>query len=356
MGTTAITFNDEVLTAAALNYVNDPKNMREITYFGYDHALAMKENLAGGEVIIPRWKTKRHSTPSGLDNGYELPNLSVETIYTPGVQRPFWVVQPVLISAIDETKFGGSGKLLDVLKDRVDMVRDHMSANGQAALFRGPAASGSWGGVTQYTGLVPLNGTDSSTGFLEAATSGTNSIHTVTKATYPATTHPRFHNYWRDVGSAAGVNLLNALHGGVLTMRLRDQGGMKPSEYRFYTGITPGEFMKRVLRPLETYASEKELDDGKRMALVFAGAPMYPIADMPTNGASTATQRYSIIGMNWKRSVRLHLYNKWQGAMTFPFAKVPASAGVSVALFGIAGNAIGDEMGASILITNAETF
>lgn len=355
MGTTAITFNDESLSAAALQYLNDPQNMREVTYLGWDHALANKATLKTGEYLIPRWIVNRHSSPSPLTNGYEAPDLTVAPVYQPGVQRPIFVVQPVMISAVDEAKFGGSGALLDVLKDRTAVVVDHMKANGQAVNFRGPAASGTWTGVSAYTGWIPYNGTDSSTGFFEATSSGSNTIHGVSKALYPVATHARFHNFYRDVLSAAGVNLLNALHGAVTTIELRD-GPIRGSEMKFYCGPTPAEYMKRVLRPLEQYTTQSEIDDGQRRGLQFAGTAIYPIADMPTTGGSTGSQKYSVMGVNMKKSVQMNLYSAWQGGLGVKFASVPGTANVRVGLFTFGGNNIGNEMGASLLLTNAEVF
>lgn len=355
MGTTAITFSDESLSAAALAYMSDPQNMREVTYLGWDHAMANKATLKASEYIIPRWTVHRHSVPSALANGYEMPDLTVNPVYQPGVQRPMFVVQPVMISGVDEAKFGGAGALLDILKDRVGVTMDHMKADGQAVTFRGPASSGSWAGVSAYTGWVPYNGTDTSTGFFEAAASGTNTIHGVSKASYPVATHARFHNFYRDIGSAAGVGLLNGLHGAITTIELRD-GPIRASELKVYCGVTPAEYMKRVLRPLEQYTTQKELDDGQRRGLQFAGTAMYPIADMPTNGGSTASQKYSVMGINTKMSVKANLYNNWQGGMGVKFAMVPGTANVRVALFTFGGNNVGNEMGGSFLLTNAEVF
>ena len=355
MPTTAITFNDESLTAAALQYLDKPVNMREVTYVAWEHAMSAKETLKTGEYIIPRWTVNRHSNPSPLTNGYEMPDLTVATVYQPGVQRPIFLVQPIMISMVDDAKYGGSGALLDVLKDRTMVVEDHMKANGQAVEFRGPAASGSWAGVSAYSGWVSLNGVDSTTGFFEAAVSGTNTLHGVSKATYPAATHPRFHNFYRDCASAAGVNLLNALHGATIAIELR-AGPIRGSEMKYYAGATPAEFMKRVLRPLEQYATQKELDDGERRALQFGGSALYPIADMPTTGASSASQRWSIAGVNWKRSVTPRLYNNWTGGLGVKFASIPGTANVRVGLMTFGGNQTANEMGVSLLITNAETF
>lgn len=355
MGTTAITFSDESLSAAALQYLNQPANMREVTYTLWEHSMSQAGKIQSGEYIIPRWVVNRHSNPSPLVSGYEMPDLSVATLYQPGVQRPIFLVQPIMIGGIDDAKYGGSGALLDQLKDRVMVVEDHMKANGQAVQLRGAAASGSWTGVSAYSGWVTLNGTDSSTGFIQSSLSGSNTLHGVSKALYPRTTHRKFHNYWRDVLSSAGTNLLNGLHGAVVDIELKN-GPIKTAEYKAYCGATPAEFMKRVLRPLEQYVTQKELDDGQRRGLMFAGMPIHPVIDMPTDGANTASQKWGIVGVNWKRSVNAKLYNGWTGGMGVKFTMVPGTANVRVALMTFGGNNVGDELGSSFLLTNAETF
>lgn len=355
MPTTAITFNDQDLSAAALQYFGEPSVMRERTYRGWDHYMAAKKTLSGGEYLIPRWIVNEHSQPSGLSTGYEAPDLTVQTVYQPGVQRPIFVVQPIMISLRDRTVYSGKSQLLNILGDRTRTVRDAMNRNGQSTLFRGPAASGSWAGVAAYTSLIGLNGTDNTTGFFEAAASGTNTIHGVSKATYPATTHPQFHNVYATAGDTAGTTLLNAMYGILVELGIR---GSPPSasESKWYASANGANYLKRVLRPLESYVGEKQLDDAQRMAMTYGGLGLFPHQDMPTNGATTATTEYSVMLVNWKQSVCGHLYSKWQNELTCPFITIPGTVEVQVGLMGFAGNNLADKMGFSALVANAETF
>lgn len=355
MAQTAITFDDQQLSAAALQYFGKPSVMRARTYVAWDRYMKGKKTLSGGEYLIPRWIVNEHSQPTGLSTGYEAPDLTVMTVYQPGVQRPIFVVQPIMISKRDRTVYSGKAQLLNVLADRTKTVDDAMNRNGQACLARGPAASGSWAGVTAYTSFLGWNGTDNTTGFFEAATSGTNTIHGVSKASYPATTHPQFHNVYRTAGDAAGINLLNAMYGVGIELKIR---GNVPStsSCAWFVSAASGEYLKRVLRPLETYESEKNLDDGARMALTYAGIGVFPIQDMPTNGATTATTEYSAIMVDAQNSVVGNLYEGWQNELTCPFVTIPGTVEVQVGLMGFAGNNTGDRLGASALVGNGEIY
>lgn len=355
MATTAITFDDQVLTGLALQYFGEPSLMRRRTYVAFDHYMQKKKTLSGGEVLVPRWIVHEHSQPTGLSTGYEPPDLTVQTVYQPGVQRPIFVVQPIMISKKDRTQFSGKAAMVNLLGDRTKTVQDAMTRNGQAVLTRGPAASGSWAGVLAYTSFLPWNGTDNSTGFFEAATSGTNTIHGVSKATYPATTHPQFHNVYRTAGDAAGINLLNAMYGVGIELKIRG-GDPSTGESKWYCSANAGEYLKRVLRPLERYESQKSLDDGMRMALTYAGIGVFPIQDMPTNGGTTATTEYSAILMNHAKSVQGNLYPDWENELTCPFVTVPGTAEVQVGLMGFAGNNLADQMGFSALVAHGEIF
>ncbi len=346
--------NDESLTAVALAHNEQLENQRERQYPVTEDWLSSDKPLDGGDVVVVEWSVERHSTPYRLQTGYERYTDTIVPTLLPGTQTPAFTVQPVMISLKDETVYSGKGKVVGVVEERTENVRLHMDESIQQFVMRGAAASGSWGGLPAYIDWPTLNGIDNTTGFLEAVATGTNTVHGKSKATYPATTHPGFHNLYADSAGAAGTNLLNDMYGMAIEYNLRGLGMLGPAN-SWYIGAAPAKHLKRALRPLEQYVDDKGLDDGRRMALSFAGGKIVPIADMPTNGASSAASPMSVVLTNWKRGIYARLYPDWKRKMR-AFVEIPGTVGVRAALFLLGGTMVAPRAGLWGVVENAEAY
>lgn len=351
---TSITFGDEELTAVAMTYNEQLENMYDRDYPVTDDWLASDKPLKGGRQIIIPWSVNEHSTPTIIRTGYERYNDAWQPTLKSGTQTPAFTVQPVLMSLVDETIYSGPGEQVDVLEDRIAAVRIAIRRSIQQFVMRGAASSGSWAGLAAYADWPTLNGIDNSTGFIEAASSGTNTVHGVSKASYPATTHVGFHPFYFDANNAAGTNLLNNMYQLAIRHRIRGYGPLG-SANKWYIGENPALFLKQSLRTLERYIDTNKLDDGARMALTFCGAPLEPIGDMPTNGASSTASPMSALLTNWKRGIYARLYPEWKFKMR-PFQEVPGTVGVRAALFLLGGTMVAPRAGLWGIVENAETY
>lgn len=351
---TVLTLSDETLTTVALQQSEDLRDMQRQDYPVTADLIASNDPWDGGDTLTVPWDVENHSNPRRLQSGYERYDETVRPTLKPGIVTPAFVAQPILISLVDETKTGGKGKIIDLVKQRTENVERHQDADLQAVAFRGPAASGSWAGRAAYADWNTFNGVDSITGFLEAVASGTNMLHTVSKASYPATTHPGFHNVYRDSADAAGTNLLNDMYRIGIILQTRG-APIVARENKWYVGENPAVWLKRALRPQERYESQSSLDDGARPVLTFMGVGIIPCIDMPTNGASSATSPVSAILINWARGAKMRMYPAWSRKM-LPFAPVPGTVGVRAALKLVGGQIVCPQPGLCALIERAEVY
>lgn len=353
-GTTALTYSNEQLSVNLSNQVKEARAMNHRKYPVVADVMKATDKETGGERIIVRWETDDHSEPTRVQTGYEYWNDAVQTTLTPGHETWGIVVQPVMISEVDEQKNSGPAKVLDLLKIRTGNVERHMHRNFQDVILRGAAASGTWTGVPAFADFNSLNGADITTGLLEASASGTNTIHNVSKASFPATTHPQFHNEYSDAAGAAGTNILNALYGFIVNLMVKD-GEMSPAEYIGYFSPNSLKWLKRVLRAQEQYVAEGEMDDGKRTAMVYHGIRLKPVHNLPQTGANTTANPVSGYIVNWQRGIRFRAQNKWVFNWT-KFMDIPGTVGVRAAILRLWGNLIGHQVGLCALLADAEAY
>lgn len=353
-GTTALTIGNESLSIATLAHRNKVANTRNLKYPLTDKWLKSADK-AEGETIVQPFDTHDHSTPTPLVTGYERYNDTVQTTLTPGTERPAFLAQPVMISEIDRTKNSGKTKVIDLAKVRTQNVDDHLARQAQEVNFKGPAASGTYVGNPAWAGWKSLNGIDSTTGYLEATATGTNTFWGLAKASFPPATHPLFHNLFTNLAGAVGTNGLNAMYQVGVDMRIRF-GELPASRFEWYCSRLFATFLKRTLRSLEQYVSDGDLDDGKRRVLTVDGVKLIPTLDLPQAGATTgvAATMPSAILVDWE-SYRPQFYPGWKFDMT-PWVDVPGTVGVQAALFKIGGQNTAMPVGSMAVLTNGEAF
>jgi hypothetical protein len=328
--------------------------MKDVKYVIAEDILANVDKIDdAGERIIVRWEVGDHSKATRVQTGYERWDDSIFATLKPGHEQWAIVVQPVMISEVDEGRNSGKAKIIDLLRQRTQNVYRHKMRQLQRVAVRGPAASGTWTGVPGWEDFLTLNGADSTTGIIEAAASGTNTLHNVSKASYPATTHPKFHNSFRDSAGAAGTNLLHNLNGINTNLVIKD-GEPSPSECANYMSENGANWLKRALQPQEQYTSE-DIDTGKRRVLTYGGVKIKPTFDLPNSGSATTTNPWSSLLMNWKRGVRLRCKTGWVMDWT-KFAEIPGTVGVRAAICRTWGQFVALEPGLCGLIVDAEAY
>jgi hypothetical protein len=304
-GTTALTVGNEFLASTSFNWDTEMRSSHHRDYPALDAILKRgMDKVEGGERMITSWDTTiNHSRPTRHQHGYEALSDQALPVGTPGSEGWAFVSWPAYISLMDETKNRGKAAVLNIWKGRLKNRDDAFRKAFLDACIRGAVASGTWAGVQGFEDFIPWNGADYSNGFFEAASSGTNTVHNISRATYTvAAGHYQLHNLFQDVQDLAGTNLLTSMYALLPTLKKRN-GEIKPNDYLGLASENVLGFLKRSLRSQEQYITEGPLDDGMRMAMRFHGIELIP-EDLPSLGANTTAAPWSIILANIARGVR----------------------------------------------------
>jgi len=243
---------------------------------------------AGEKVVIPA-KFERHATSTEFDSGWEKINLDVSPIVDTLEERWCDVVRPAAISGHEKRVIGtNKQRKLDLFKERMDDTWLGFKAEHQEAAVIG--------GVSAWSNLIPLNGSDQTTGFLEAAAQGsqTNTIHGQSRATYTGALH--FQNWYADIGSVFSANGLHDLQElQVKTKKLRLEAmknGARVGKQVLYVSDNFLLFLKRATEVREMYV-DREGNPGN-LVLMF-GEWEIDLLDLPQAGTNTTANPFSAI-------------------------------------------------------------
>jgi hypothetical protein len=356
-GTTAITFGNTELSANLMHQVTALNRMKDHPYPLVDDVMDTAETVDGSERVIVRWVTDDHSRATRVTTGFEVFDDFAQTTLTPGFQTWGIVVQPVFISSVDEQKNNGKAAVLKLLEERVKTVETHFKRQFQQVLLRGPAASGTWPGVPGWEDFLTLNGADgSTTGLIEAAASGTNTLHNLNKGLFPATTHEQFHNFFRDLGGTFSTTGLNGLYASIVDAQIKE-GDPNGKESKWYWSRLFCELAKRSIRTLEQYVSNSgNEDDGSRVAhMVYGGIPVRPTVELPSSGSGSTSNPWSALKVNWAQGINFKVMNGWK--MEYDdFVDLPGTVGARYALKKLWGQLIGLVPGRCALLVDGEVF
>lgn len=354
-GTTAITYGNTELSVAMNAQEKTVNRMKDHPYRVVEDCMANAERVDSGERIIVRYTTDDHSVSTRVQSGMEVFNNFAQPTLTPGSQTWGIVVMPIYVSSVDEKKYGGGSAVIKLVQDRTETVMKTFDRLFQSVLLKGAAASGTWGGVSGWDDFLSLNGADNTTGLIEAAASGTNTLHGISKATYPATTHEQFHNFFRDLAGAAGAGGLNALYAASIDAQIKE-GDPNASESMWYWSRNFSEFMKRALRSEEHYINDGNMDDGLRVAhMAYGGIKVRPTAELPSLGSATTTNPWSALKVNWKQGIRFKTMSGWD-RVNQPFVDLPGTIGARYALRVLWGQLIGLRPGACAVLVDGEVY
>lgn len=354
MGTTTVVVEDELLTTTAFSYLKELRSMKDRPYPAVDDLLkkGMQTQEGGERVIIP-WEVDDHSEATQISTGYEgLVNTARPTMRS-GHEDWAYIAQPVFLSRRDQLITRGKHAMIDRWKTRVKNVERHIHRILEQVMFRTAAASGSYAGHAAFSDFLSLNGADQSTGFIEAAASGTNTLHNVGKATYPASSHPQFHNLWYDGAGSFSANGLIGLYR-MIVDSIDNNGDINPSDYQGYISKEAAGHLKRALRSAERYVDAKDMDDGARMSMMYHGIPLTITGRLPNSGSATTADPWSVLFVNWKEGVR---FIGQSGAVMSldPVERIPGTL-VQVAVFHLMGQLVCPKPGLNALLSDADAW
>lgn len=312
------------------------------------------ETVDGGWMFTVPWEMENHSVPTRVTQAtaYGQFNKWAQPTMTSGGDTQGYIVQPVFISHFDKVVNRGKGEQVNIVKRRVKNVYDHLLRQAQQAFLVGVPASGSHPGVVEWDDFNDLNGTDRATGFIEEDSSGGNTIHGVSRATYPATTHPGLHNIAIDCQNAAGTYLLD---GAVNARGLMDIRGI--SMEAGFEWFCTNAFQQNVAKTLRNglqYTTMKGGDE-QMAAPQFLGKPLTVVPELPYRGASSATYKWSCVGVTFGRGVRFRGQSGHVLDMD-PFETYPGTVKVQSALFHLFGQLVTPDPSLQILFHRAEAY
>jgi hypothetical protein len=219
------------------------------------------ETESGGIKIQRPLSLAEHSSITQLATGYEPVSLAVNDVLRPAIYDWCDFVAPIVVTKKEEYENSGEYAIVKIVEARMKSVMGMLRRELNKQILVGSS--------TVLTSMNTLNGSISSTGFLEAdLPSGTNQNNTVggiSKTTFPVA---GWKNQYATAGgtfSTTGLNAMNKIYIGANSVApMGDISHIIGSE----------DFMARYKAALfdkERFISEKVLDGG-RMALAYAGA------------------------------------------------------------------------------------
>jgi hypothetical protein len=357
-GTTAVTYDNEVLSLATQRHLKRRGNLLHVPYVVTDAAMRSAVKVEGGDRVQIAFELYDHSSETELTGeGYNGFETFSQPTHTPGWETFFWIVQPVFLSEVERFRYGtavdqGIRKTLG----RVDNVKNALRKRFQLAALNGGAASlGTWAGLPAWTNMVPINGIDHTNGIIEETASGTNTLHNLAKTSFPVTTHPQLHNVVVDVADNIASNLLPAMSLGRHEAESRGNPFGKTHEWYLTRQLAQG--FDTVYRAYEKYEAGDTLDEGTQFKMMIAGSKAFAMpatANLPLLGATTTGTQLSGLGLSWGEQRGI----AWHGIRNFqfgPWKDFPGTADVQYCLCWVAGQMCsGEKPGENVAIINAQ--
>lgn len=244
--------------------------------------------------------TNLTATPTGAEP-IDLTQIASKAQF---VFSPAFSQQPVVMTGYDRRLGNGAkNESRRTWSQRVTAVNGNTSR-----LFERQIISG---GVTGYSNANwnSLNGVDRTTGFLEAAASGsqTRSVGGLSKATLA--TVPGMNNQFFDGNSAAASNVLRAFHNADTQVQLYAD----PKNLIWYLSATCYDFYKQASLPLERFV-DKAADAGRRIEVIGGRKCVvenYMPVDTASGGSASNTTPVSAYGIDHEM-----IYVAWGAAFS----------------------------------------
>ena len=301
------------------------------------------ETETGGIKLQRPLSLAEHSSITQLATGYEPVSLAVNDVLRPAIYDWCDFVSPILVTRKEELENSGEYAIVKIVEARMKSVMGMLRRELNKQILVGNS--------TVLTAMNTLNGSISSTGFLEAdLPSGTNQNNTVggiSKTTFPV---PGWKNQYANSGTFAtnGLNAMSKIYIGANSVApMGDISHIIGTE----------DFMARYKAALfqnERFINEKTLDGG-RMSLAFSGAAVE--ADPALTGinvTSTAdgSQPLSAYFLNYD-GIKL-VFHKDADFAVSPFEYVSGTTARSAQLY-VKCQLIADFLGGQGMLVNANS-
>lgn len=358
MGTTSLVVADELFSLATERTIqpDEFKSMREVPTFFADDAFKSVVTLDGGRSIDIPYIFERHSQPTSMTWGtqYRVPDTFNQPQMKSGSDGWMWIVQPMFFGGIDRNYYDSKDKQIDKVKVITADVWNHLHESFEEAALRGTTSSGSYTAnlaAQQWAGLNPINGTDFASGLIEEDASGGNTIHGISRSSYPVTTYKRFHPVASDVGNSASTNLLDRLVTMELNFKQRGGNMQRAEVYGHPDGILQ---LNKVLRPFSQYTSMESAKDTYGVPRLL-GKEVKPVT-LPVNGANTGTDPWSFLGVTWGKGGLAHVRHKNWNMRVTKWEKIPGTAECQMAMVLIQAQNILFQPGSNFLIHSANQY
>lgn len=352
MPTTALTVDNELLSATSIEAAKEAKDVNHVTTpYLAEHARIHGEgnpNKGSGHKWITSFQTGGHSSPTKRRTGYEQMNLTFSGVLTPMVLTPAEVSFPIGISSVEEDLNGGDLQTIELASRRAKSVMNEAKRQFERQMIKG--------GVTEWDDWNTLNGIDNSTqGMFEATASQSNVIGGLNKASFQS--FPGMMHQFADCGSSFNSSGLISLYRTIIKAKARALDDI--SKMTVICSEKGMENYKRTIQANERYIVNSGDDslDATGLNLLINGVPAHVSTNMPDDGTNSTTQKASfyIIDMasiycTWSKVLRDGYFSMSD------FESVGNGYSVRVAEVLVRGQLMVDFFGSSALITNAETF
>jgi hypothetical protein len=366
MGSTTVTVPDEVYTAASrVSLKKRPTNMKNIPAPFFEDAMAHKATVTGGSYAHIPNEFEEHSRPTRLTLATAMQFYDTYNQPTMKSGKEDWAAlcQPAWLSLIERNIMRGQQEQINLAVTRVNNVRTSLARQGQKAWLIGPASStagaGTWAGVPAWDDWMTVNGTDFSTGLIEEVSDGNNTVHGISRSSYPVATYPLFHPIVSDGAGAASTNFLGGMADIQSTYQIRN-GGL-PDGFSFYCSAAFSKNVARIQRggiagnfAQMQYATQQTAEQAYGMPSLL-GKPMKIVEQMPSTGTNTVTKKWSCVGISWGVGIQLQM----QAGSAFdmmPWETIPGTAGVQSCLFVAHGQLCMLEPSLNMLLVDYDTY
>ena len=354
MPTTALTVDNELLSATSIEAAKEAKDVNHVTTpYLAEHARIHGEgnpNKGSGHKWITSFQTGGHSSPTKRRTGYEQMNLTFSGVLTPLVLTPAEVSFPIGISSVEEDLNGGDLQTIELASRRAKSVMNEAKRQFEQQMIKGS--------VAEFDDFNTLNGIDNSTqGMLEHRAAGLqqNVIGGFNKASFQSM--PGTQHQFADVGGSFNSSGLTSLNRVIIKAKARALDDI--SKLSVFCSESAMENYKRTLQASERYIinSSDDAMDGTGMNLMINGVPAHVSTFMPNDGANSTTNKASFylidmasIYFAWSKVLRDGYFSMSD------FEAVGNGYSVRVAEVLVRGQLMVDFWGSSALITNADTF